>query len=328
MLGANVMWGLMSPLAKFVMGTGGVTPMTITGLRVAGAMVLFWTASLFGQRERVASADMLKLFAASLLAIVFNQGCFIFGVGLSSPVDASVITTSMPLLAMVFAALYLKEPVSGKKVGGIAAGAAGALLLILGGHAAEAGRGGGNSYVWGDLLVLLAQCSYALYIVLFKNFVNRYSPVTIMKWMFTYAFVCVLPFSFGGVAATDWPALGGGAIGAIAFIVSGGTFLSYMLVVVGQKRLRPTVAGMYNYIQPLVASIVAVCWGMDRFNVVKVLAVVLIFGGVYLVTVSPSRAGLEAAEHGHETGRNGGEGAGCRAEDDGIRLSDKYKRPR
>ena len=74
MLGANVMWGLMSPLAKFVMGTGGVTPMTITGLRVAGAMVLFWTASLFGQRERVASADMLKLFAASLLAIVFNQG--------------------------------------------------------------------------------------------------------------------------------------------------------------------------------------------------------------------------------------------------------------
>ena len=305
MLGANVMWGLMSPLAKFVMGTGGVTPMTITGLRVAGAMVLFWTASLFGQRERVASADMLKLFAASLLAIVFNQGCFIFGVGLSSPVDASVITTSMPLLAMVFAALYLKEPVSGKKVGGIAAGAAGALLLVL-----------------------LAQCSYALYIVLFKNFVNRYSPVTIMKWMFTYAFVCVLPFSFGGVAATDWPALGGGAIGAIAFIVAGGTFLSYMLVVVGQKRLRPTVAGMYNYIQPLVASIVAVCWGMDRFNVVKVLAVVLIFGGVYLVTVSPSRAGLEAAEHGHETGRNGGEGAGCRAEDDGIRLSDKYKRPR
>ena len=68
-----------------------------------------------------------ELFAASLLAIVFNQGCFIFGVGLSSPVDASVITTSMPLLAMVFAALYLKEPVSGKKVGGIAAGAAGAV---------------------------------------------------------------------------------------------------------------------------------------------------------------------------------------------------------
>ena len=112
MLGANVMWGLMSPLAKFVMGTGGVTPMTITGLRVAGAMVLFWTASLFGQRERVASADMLKLFAASLLAIVFNQGCFIFGVGLSSPVDASVITTSMPLLPFQFRQYIRRDTVN------------------------------------------------------------------------------------------------------------------------------------------------------------------------------------------------------------------------
>ena len=294
MLGANVMWGLMSPLAKFVMGTGGVTPMTITGLRVAGAMVLFWTASLFGQRERVASADMLKLFAASLLAIVFNQGCFIFGVGLSSPVDASVITTSMPLLAMVFAALYLKEPVSGKKVGGIAAGAAGALLLILGGHAAEAGRGGGNSYVWGDLLVLLAQCSYALYIVLFKNFVNRYSPVTIMKWMFTYSFICTIPFSASDLMNADWGGLKAVEIGSLTFIVVGATFVSYMLIVVGQKNLRPTVAGMYNYIQPLVACIVAVCWGMDSFNTTKIIAVVLIFGGVYLVTSSRSRKEMEA----------------------------------
>ncbi len=209
-------------------------------------------------------------------------------------------------------------------MGGIAAGAAGALLLILGGHAAEAGRVAETVMSGAICWYSLAQCSYALYIVLFKNFVNRYSPVTIMKWMFTYAFVCVLPFSFGGVAATDWPALGGGAIGAIAFIVAGGTFLSDMLVVVGQKRLRPTVAGMYNYIQPLVASIVAVCWGMDRFNVVKVLAVVLIFGGVYLVTVSPSRAGLEAAEHGHETGRNGGEpGAVRRTTESGYRINIK-----
>ena len=111
MLGANVMWGLMSPLAKFVMGTGGVTPMTITGLRVAGAMVLFWTASLFGQRERVASAGMLNLFAASLLSIVFNQVCFIFGVVRSTPVDTSLITTIMAPQAMDFDAQYLKKPV-------------------------------------------------------------------------------------------------------------------------------------------------------------------------------------------------------------------------
>lgn len=225
MLGANVMWGLMSPLAKLVMA-GGIM---------------------------------------------------------------------VPLLAMILAAIFLGEPITSRKVLGIIAGAAGALLLIFGGsHPVEAAPRGSN-FILGDLLVLFAQLCYALYIVLFKNFVNRYSPVTIMKWMFTYSFICVLPFSLHNVVETEWSALPLRDIGALFFIVVGSTFLSYILVIVGQRLLRPTVAGMYNYVQPLVASIVAVCWGMDTFNLTKILSVVLIFGGVYLVTSSRSRADVEAA---------------------------------
>ena len=294
MLGANVMWGLMSPVAKFVMVGGAVTPLVVTDLRITGAMVLFWIASFFQKPERVAPKDLLKLLGASLLAIVFNQGCFIFGVGLTSPVDASIITTSMPLLAMVLAAIYLKEPITGKKVLGIAVGATGALLLILGSHQVSEAKAAGNHYIWGDLLVLLAQFSYALYFVLFKNFVNKYSLITIMKWMFTYAFICALPFSSNDLLHTEWKSLQNTEIGALVFIVVGSTFISYVLIVIGQKNLRPTVAGMYNYVQPLVASIVAVCWGMDTFNFVKIISVALIFGGVYLVTNSRSKAEMEA----------------------------------
>ena len=293
MLGANVMWGLMSPVAKFVMVGGAVTPLVVTDLRITGAMVLFWIASFFQKPERVAPKDLLKLLGASLLAIVFNQGCFIFGVGLTSPVDASIITTSMPLLAMVLAAIYLKEPITGKKVLGIAVGATGALLLILGSHQVSEAKAAGNHYIWGDLLVLLAQFSYALYFVLFKNFVNKYSLITIMKWMFTYAFICALPFSYNDLLHTEWKSLQNTEIGALVFIVVGSTFISYVLIVIGQKNLRPTVAGMYNYVQPLVASIVAVCWGMDTFNFVKIISVALIFGGVYLVTGSRSKAEME-----------------------------------
>ena len=289
MLGANVMWGL-----KFVMVGGAVTPLVVTDLRITGAMVLFWIASFFQKPERVAPKDLLKLLGASLLAIVFNQGCFIFGVGLTSPVDASIITTSMPLLAMVLAAIYLKEPITGKKVLGIAVGATGALLLILGSHQVSEAKAAGNHYIWGDLLVLLAQFSYALYFVLFKNFVNKYSLITIMKWMFTYAFICALPFSYNDLLHTEWKSLQNTEIGALVFIVVGSTFISYVLIVIGQKNLRPTVAGMYNYVQPLVASIVAVCWGMDTFNFVKIISVALIFGGVYLVTNSRSKAEMEA----------------------------------
>ncbi len=294
MLGANTIWGMMSPVSKTIMAGGAITPLVVTDLRVGGAMVLFWIVSLFQKPEHVNHHDMVTLFFASLFAIIFNQGCFIFGVSLTSPGDASIITTSMPLWAMVLAAFILKEPITGKKVSGIALGAGGALLLILGnGGSHQVSAANGNTAILGDLLVLVAQFCYAFYIVFYKNFVSKYSLVTIMKWMFTYSFICILPFSAKDLRNAHWSDLGLPEIAGLAFVVIGATFISYMLVVVGQKRLRPTVAGMYNYIQPIVACVIAVCWGLDSFNLTKMVAVILIFGGVYLVTASRSRADIE-----------------------------------
>ena len=136
MFGANAIWGMMSPIAKFAMISGTITPLVVTNLRIAGAMILFWLVSLFMKPEQVGSKDLAKLFGASLLAIIFNQGCFITGLGMTSPTNASIITTSMPLWAMILAAFFLKEPITGKKIMGIAVGASGAVLLILGGSSA------------------------------------------------------------------------------------------------------------------------------------------------------------------------------------------------
>ena len=289
MLCANTMWGLMSPVAKLVFIGGVIGPLVMTNLRVVGAMLLFWLVSLFMPRETVRPRDHVKLFVASLLSIVFNQGCFILGVSLTSPVDASIITTSMPLVAMVLAAIYLGEPITGRKVMGIAAGAAGALMLIVGGSAsASEASHVGSTRIWGDLLVLLAQCSYASYIVLFKNFVSRYSPVTLMKWMFTYSFICLTPFSYTTFVSTEWAALDFESVAGIAYVVVCGTFVPYLLVVVGQKNLRPTVAGMYNYVQPVVGCLAAAMIGLDTLTLGKGFAVLMIFAGVYLVTHSAS----------------------------------------
>ncbi len=298
MLGANCMWGLMSPISKFVMMAGVVSPLVVTDMRITGAMILFWVASFFQKPEHVGHKDLARLFGAALLGIVLNQGCFIFGVSLSSPGDASIITTSMPLWAMLLAAFILKEPITGKKVLGIAAGACGALMLIMGSgsHVKNMASAGGDYAIWGDLLVLSAQFCYALYIVVYKDFVNKYSLITIMKWMFTYAFICVIPFSAGDLMQTAWSQLSWTEIMGLTYIVVCATFLSYMFIVVGQKILRPTVAGMYNYVQPLVACIVAVIWGMDTFNWIKAVAIVLIFSGVYLVTASRSRQEVEHYE--------------------------------
>lgn len=193
---------------------------------------------------------------------------------------------------MIVAALFLHEPVTKSKLLGVFLGAIGAFVLIVSGQHDDSP--GGN--IWGDILCLLAQLSFALYLVFYKGLTSRYSSVTLMKWMFTYSFICLIPFSYREMVSADWEALSGEVLWGLISIVFFATFVSYLLIPIGQRYLRPTLTSMYNYVQPIVASVVAVCWGMDRFNLLKIIAVVLVFTGVFFVTKSPGREEVEALE--------------------------------
>lgn len=286
MIAANAMWGLMSPAAKVVLTAGTVTPLLLTDMRIAGAAILFWFTSLFTPYEKVPPGDLLRLAGAACLGILFNQGCFIFGVGLSSPGEASIITTTMPMWVMVLAALILEEPITWKKAGGILLGASGAIMLVSGNLGTQAT---GNNPLLGDILVLTAQLSYALYLTLYRNFIRRYSLITLMKWMFLFATLILSIPSIPTVLAAPWASIDTATWAGISFIVVGGTFVAYICVMIGQKNLRPTIVGMYNYLQPIVATAIGIYMGFDHFTVFKTIAVLLIFTGVYLVTISKAR---------------------------------------
>lgn len=283
MLGANIMWGLMSPIAKIVMATGIVTPLLLTDARIMGAAVLFWFTSLFFPNEHVPPRDLMLLAGAGMLGVLFNQGCFIFGVGFTSPGEASLITTTMPMWVMVLAAIILREPITAKKVGGICLGACGAVILILNSNAS---RVGGNDPVLGDFLVLTAQLCYALYLTFYRNFIKKYTLVTLMKWMFTFASIALLPISANSLYNTDYTSIVFSQWLGIIYIVGAGTFLAYICIMIGQKNLRPTIVGMYNYVQPVVATAVGIWLGLDRITLLKCCAIILIFAGVWLVTIS------------------------------------------
>lgn len=287
MLAASVAWGLMSPIGKDIMSTE-VTALSLATFRMVGGAVCFWTASLFTKYEEVKPHDLMMLFFAALFAIVFNQGMFIFGLSLTSPINASIITTLAPIATMILAAIHLREPVTGKKVGGVFLGAIGALILILG----STGGGGRESSVWGDVMCFIAQVSFAVYLTFFKDLVTRYKPITCMKWMFTYAAMCFIPFSYREVSALPFAEIPAGTWGEIAFVVVGATFMTFLLLMFAQKILRPTVLSMYNYTQPIIASIVSVIIGLGTFGWLKGIAVICVFAGVYIVTQSKSRAQL------------------------------------
>lgn len=294
MLGANVCWGLMSPVVKLVFASGLIAPIIMVDFRIAGAALLFWITSLFTPKEHVPPMDKLRLFGAGMIGILLNQGCFIIGVSYTSPGEASLVTTTMPMWVMLLAWVFLKEPITIKKAGGIALGAAGALILVLGGRGSLIG---GENPALGDFIVLIAQLSYALYLTLYRNFIKKYSLVTLMKWMFLSATIVGLPATIGFLRSTDWSAISITEWLGVGYVVVFATYIAYICIMIGQKNLRPTIVGMYNYVQPIVATIVGIILGMDHFSIPKVCAVVLIFSGVYLVTMSKAAAPTPSAEN-------------------------------
>ena len=290
---ACAIWGLMAPLGKDAM-THGVGGLEMVTFRVVGGAVCFWIASLFVKQEKVRHKDMLLFFFAAMLSIVLNQCCYTIGLSITSPVNASIMTTMMPIITMILAALFLKEPITGKKVMGVFCGAVGAFLLITTGARVASGNGGA---LLGDLLCLSAQLCFAIYLTVFKHLIQRYTVITCMKWMITYAAIVIMPISFSRMQQLPWADIPAKTWWETAFVVVGGTFLAYIFMMQGQKILRPTVVAMYNYVQPIIACIVSVAIGLGVFGLWQALAVVLVFFGVWLVTQSKSRRDLKKENH-------------------------------
>mgnify|MGYP000010422725 FL=1 len=268
-----------------------VTPFGLTLLRMLFACVMFWLTSLFLPKEHVSKKDLALLFFCSMTGIAINQGLFIYGLTNTSPIDASIISTASPIFVMVLAAIILNEPITRMKAFGVLVGATGAIGLIL----ASGQVASGKSNLLGNMLCMLSSFSYSIYLVIAKPITKRYSSVTIMKWMFLFSTLVIFPFTYDDLIKT--PAFHGTInsqyILSILYVLFFATFIPYLLIPISLKRIRPTTMSMYNYIQPLGASIIAILVGQDTFSLVKLIAAVFVFSGVYLVTQSKSRDDIE-----------------------------------
>lgn len=265
-------------------------PLALTFFRFSGGMVLFWLASLFVKNEKVSTKDIFLLGAASFFGLTMNQIPFFYGLSLTSPIDASIVVTMLPIATMILAALFLKEPVTQMKIIGVLVGASGALLIVLN----SAPEQGGNGNMMGNLIVFLGVISFGIYLTVFKNLISRYHPVTVMKWMFLWATITGLPFCYTALTEINVSLLTTDVWLSVAYVIVMATFMGYLLIPIGQKTLRPTTLSMYNYVQPVVASLVAVLAGIDQFGFQQALAGLLVFSGVYIVTQSKSKAQLDA----------------------------------
>jgi drug/metabolite transporter (DMT)-like permease len=295
----NLIFGCNTPITKSILSQGSVNAMSLTYFRFLGAAIVFWVASLFIKAPKASKKDVLLLIFASLFGVIMNQFLFVVGLSKTTPVNASIIVSLTPIITMIFAALFIKEPITWKKVLGVMVGCTGALLLIL--TSASKNSSSSNSSVFGLILCLLSSVSYAAYLTLFQKLIKRNHPVTIMKWEFLTAAILVLPICLPSISQVEYSQLSLSLYLRIGYVVLFATFLSYLLIPIGQARLRPTTLSMYNYIQPVVTTLLAVIMGLDVFTIYKLIACLLVFLGVYIVTKSKSKAQLIEQQKAQQT---------------------------
>lgn len=284
-LTANVLFGISMPVFKYLLSSD-VPPEAITIMRASFACVMFWLTSLFMPMEKVAGKDLAILFVCAMCGVGINQYLFVLGLKSSSPVDASIIATSVPIFVMLLAAIILKEPVTAKKASGVMLGVCGGLLLVFSSIHGETG----NGTLHGDMLMFVNQLMYSVYLVRSKPLTAKYSSVTI--WMFLFSTLILTPFCAGTLAEVPTfhaDTFSWSQTEALFYLLFGATYLAFMLIPMALKTIRPTVASMYNYVQPIVASAIAIAIGQDTFSITKLGSLLLVFVGVYLVTTSRSK---------------------------------------
>ncbi|MEZ4969322.1 MAG: DMT family transporter [Flavobacteriaceae bacterium] len=285
-LGATTIYGLNHTIAKGVMPTY-VKPFGFIFLRLLGATLLFWGISFLGPKEKLERRDWGRLLVCAFFGMGINMLSFFKGLDLSTPINSAVLITITPILVVILSALFIKEKITLRRGMGVFMGLIGALALILFG--AEIRQDASNIPL-GNLLFIVNATSYGLYLILVKKLLEKYHPFTLMKWMFGIGLIITLPLTYSQFMEIQWGQLPAEALGAIAFVIIGTTFLTYLFNVFALTQLKASTVGVFMYLQPLIGIIFAIITGNDHLTLIKFTAIIMVLIGVYLVSkqVRPS----------------------------------------
>ena len=280
---AYTIFGLNVVLCKDIANSEAVSPFVLFTLRAIGASAAFWIMSLFMPREKIDKGDMWKIALASFLGLFATQTTFLVGITMATAIDSAILGTLGPIFTMLFAFFFVGEPITGKKAGGVAISLAGVLFLIF-----NSVHGGGASATTplGLVMLLLNSLTFSMYLGIFRPIISKYSVVTFMKWAFLFSLLYSLPLSARGLVTTDYAAIPSQVCWEIGYLIVFATVIAYYLIPYGQKFIRPTLVSMYNYLSPVIATVVSIWTGLDVITWQKIVAAAAIVGGVILVSKS------------------------------------------
>ena len=216
-----------------------------------------------------------------------NMLTFFKGLSYTTPINASVVMVTTPIIVLSLSAILLKEHLAKYRIVGIFVGLAGAVYLIAYGNGLQLN----NARIqWGNFLVFINAFSYSLYLILVKKLTSKYPPISFAKWLYLLGFFMVLPFGFKEVQQISWQLMPTNIFLKMLFVVVFATFITYLFNLLAVRKLKPTPVSVFIYLQPFIASTFALIMKSDTLNIHKIVASALIFAGVYLVSKKPKVA--------------------------------------
>lgn len=283
----NALYGASHIIAKGVMPKY-LTPNVFIMFRAVGATALFWLIKLIFVKEKVARKDLFLLAACGMFGVTINQLFFFNGLNLSSSINSGIIMTLNPIMVVILSYFLIRDPINVKRTIGVLLGATGAVLLTLSSGAAS------SESLLGDVYLLINAASYAVYLVIAKPLMAKYSPLTVITYVFSFGmlFILIYPPTLTEFVATDFSAITYDAIWKIVYVVIGVTFLTYLLTMYGLKYTSPTVSSAYIYTQPVLVIffayvLSAIGWADDYTDTItweKIIYMLIIFAGVYITS--------------------------------------------
>lgn len=279
-LSTNLFFAVNFSLVKYV-SPYLVKPYALNILRVGVSLILFWLLwTMSNTRPHIQRKHWSRFFLCGLTGIAINQMFFIKGLTFTSAIHASLLILLTPILITVFAFAVLKEKVTISKALGLALGIGGAVLLIL----SKEQSSSATNYLLGDILIIINAISYTVYFIIVKPLMTEYPPLHVVMWVFTFGFFMILPFGWNEFFEIQWENLDWTHYASIAFIVIAGTFLAYYFNIYGIQHLGAGTTGAYIYTQPVFAAIIATIFFYEKLTPSKLLAAIMIFLGVFLVS--------------------------------------------
>lgn len=278
----QLFYGVTFTFANDVIDGGYIQPYGFILFRVSLAGILFWVFSAWTTSEKIEYNDFPKFIIAAFFGVALNMLAFFKGLQFTTPINGSVIMVTTPIIVLILSAIILREKITKIKIFGILVGLSGALILSVYNSSASEG----DNILLGNFLVLINAASYSYYLILIKKITDKYHPYTFIKWLFLFGTLFVLPFGYRELSVVDWSSFTPYIWFSVLFVVVGATFATYLLNPLALRKLSATTVSTFLYIQPIFAGIFAIIMGSDTINVVKIIATLLIFLGVYLVTKS------------------------------------------